>query len=90
MYVYRLHYQNLMVTTKQKSKINMYTKEKKYSKYNNKEVINLQKKRKKRKEKKKTYKSKSKATSRMAIRKLIDSYVKCERIKCSFQKIYPG
>ena len=46
-----------MVTTKQKSKINMYTKEKKYSKYNNKEVINLQKKRKKRKEKKKPTKA---------------------------------
>ena len=53
MYVYRLLYQNLMVTTKQKSKINMYTKEKKYSKCNNKEVINLQKKEKKEEIKKK-------------------------------------
>ena len=56
MYVYRLLYQNLMVTTKQKSKINMYTKEKKYSKCNNKEVINLQKKREKRGNKKKLQK----------------------------------
>lgn len=64
-----------MVTTKQKFKINMYTKKQKRIPCNNKKVINSQEKRKKRK-RKKTTKSKSKTTSKMAIKIFIDNYMK--------------
>ena len=67
MYTYRLLYQNLMVTTNQKSTIDTYTKKKKKSKTMLTIVTKSQEKRTKEEGRKKTYKNKSKIINKMAI-----------------------
>ena len=71
LYIYRLPYQNLMVTANWKSTIDTHTKEKKQSKHNTKASHQITKKEKKRKGGKKTYKNKSKTINKRAIRTYI-------------------
>ena len=74
MYTYRLLYQNLMVTTNQKSITNIQTEKKKESKYNTKNSHQITKKENKEERKnKKTYKNKSKTINKMAIRTYIST-----------------
>ena len=68
LYVYRLLYQNLMVTSNQKSTIDIYTKKKKSNTTLKSHQITREQKRKVRK---KTYRNKSKTTNKMAIRPYI-------------------
>ena len=68
MYICRLLYQNLTVTTNEKSIIDIHTKKKKESKHNTKDSNQITKEEnKRRKGKKKTYKNKSKTINKMAI-----------------------
>ena len=68
LFIYRLLYQNLRVTTNQKSTIDTHTKKKKESKHNTKVSHQITREEKKnRKGRKKTYKNKSKPNKKMAI-----------------------
>ena len=63
--IYRLLYQNIMVTTNQKSTIDTHTNKKKQSKHNTKD--SHQATREQKKGRKKTNKTKSKTVNKMAI-----------------------
>ena len=69
MHIYRLLYKNLMVTTIQKSIVDIHTKKKKESKHNTKDSHKIIREQKK--GEKKNYKDKSKTINKMAVRTYI-------------------
>ena len=91
LFIYRLLYQNLRVTTNQKSTIDTHTKKKKESKHNTKVSHQITREENKRGSEEKIPTVTNSKQLKHGNRNIhIDNYLKCKWIKCSNQKRQTG